>query len=109
MFLRLWHDAFVGSDDEQRGINSPDTREHVLDEVPMTRNIHNANFLAVWKREPSEAKLDGHLARLFFFKTIGVYTRQYRDERGLAMMNMTCCSDNAHRSSKTQRRLPDRA
>src|SRR6266498_3492000 len=105
MFVRLWHDAFIGSDDEQRRVNSPNAREHILNEVTMTRHIHNPNFLPIGKHEPAKAKLDGHFTRLFFFETVRMYTRQRRNKRGLSMIYMTCCTDNAHRISKTLRRF----
>src|SRR5690349_6292759 len=62
----------------------------------MTWHIDNANFFAIGKREPAKAKLNGHLAQLFFFETIRMSTGQRCNERRLAMIYMTCCSDNAH-------------
>ena len=92
----LRHHAFVRGDDQQRGVDPPDARQHILDEVAVTRHIHDACFLAIWKGEPAKAQLDGHLACLLFLEPVRVHPGQRGDERGLAVIYVTCCSDDAH-------------
>src|ERR1043165_3778269 len=71
----------------------------------MTRHIHDAHFFAVWKGHPAEAKLNRHLAGLFFLETVRMSAGQCCDEGGLAMINVTSCADNAHMNqcSKNER------
>src|SRR5512134_1246896 len=109
MFSGLRHDAFICRDDEQRGVNSPDAGEHILDEVAVPRHIHDSHFFAAWESHPTETKLDGHLAGLLLLETIRMCTGERGDEGGLAVVYVTCCSDDTHRISKALRRLALRA
>src|SRR5512142_1075577 len=99
MFPRLRHDAFVGGDHEQGRVDSPDARQHVLDEIAMTRYIHNADLFAVWKSQPPEAEFDRHLAGLLFLETVRVCSCQRGNQRGLSVINMAGCTDNTHKNS----------
>ena len=96
MFLRLRHDAFICRDDKQRRIDPADARQHVLDEISMTRNIHNAHLFTARKCKPAESKFDGHLAGFFLFEAVGVRSGERFDQRGFSMVNMTCGANNSH-------------
>src|SRR5687768_2021911 len=109
MFSGLRHDAFVCSDHEQRGVNSPDAGQHIFDKVAVTGHVHDSHFFAVWECHPTEAKLYGHLAGLFLLETIRVDPRKRGNEGRLAVVYVTCCSNHTHRSSKAVRGLALRA
>ena len=49
MLACLRHYTFVGSYDEQDGINSPDASQHVMDEPFMTGHIHDREFPSAWE------------------------------------------------------------
>ena len=95
MLARLWHHAFVGGDDEQRGINAADACQHIFDEVTMTGDIHHANGFVI-EREPSEAEINRHLALAFFFESIWMNAGEGVNQRGLAVIHMTGGADDAH-------------
>jgi hypothetical protein len=96
MFLCLRHDAFIGCDDQQSGVDAPDTGQHVFDKVTVTGHIYNTDLLAVWQCKPAEAEFDGHLALLLFFQAVGMSACERSDECGFAVVNMTGGADNAH-------------
>lgn len=96
MFLCLRHDTFIGCDDQQRGVDAPDTGQHVLDKVTVTGHIYNTDLLAVWQGKPAKAEFDRHLALLLFFQAVGMGACERGDERGFAVVYMTGGADNAH-------------
>ena len=81
MLAGLRHYTLIGRDDQQCGIDPADTCQHVLDKIPVTRYVYDANFLAAGQGKPGEAEINGHLTFLLFFKAIGVYTGEGSDER----------------------------
>ena len=54
MLARLRHNAFVSGDDKQGGVDSADAGQHILDEVSVTGDIHNADGFTVRQVEPGE-------------------------------------------------------
>ena len=72
VFARLGHDAFVGGDDEQGGVDPADAGQHVFDEVAMPRHIHDADSFAARQIQPGKTEIDGHLAALLFDEPIGI-------------------------------------
>ena len=72
MFTGLRHHALICRDDQQRRIDPTDASQHVLDKIPVTGYIHDANFFATWQGKPGEAQVNGHLPFLLFFKAVGV-------------------------------------
>ena len=96
VFAGLRHDAFVGGDDEQGGVDPADASQHILYEVAMARHIDNADGFAIWQVEPGEAQVNRHLAALLFGKPVRVDAAQLFDQRGFAVVDMTGCPDNAH-------------
>ena len=71
MLARLGHDALVGGDDEQGQVNAADSGQHVFDEVAVAGYVHNPDFLLV-QRQPGEAEVNSHLARLLLGQAVGV-------------------------------------
>ena len=67
VFAGLGHDPLIGSDDQQRGIDSADARQHVLDKIAVAGYVHDADFLTAGQGQPGETEINGHLAFLFFF------------------------------------------
>jgi hypothetical protein len=66
----------------------------------MAGHIHDADLFSVRKREPAEAEVDRHLAFAFLFQAVGVDAGERGDERGFAMVNVTCGANNAHLNSR---------
>ena len=44
MLARLGHDSFVGSNHEEGQIDAADAGQHVFDEIPVARHIHEADL-----------------------------------------------------------------
>src|SRR5215208_4788500 len=99
MFFRLWHHTFIRCDHKQRGVDPANSRQHVFDEISMTRDIHNPNLFPVRECHPTETKFDRHLAGLFFLEAIGMSPGQRCNERRLSVINMTGCANYAHVAS----------
>ena len=101
MLAGLGHNALVGSDDQHSDVNAAGTGQHVLDKLFVARNVDDAGAHAVGQGQIGEAQLDGNAALLFFGQTVGVNTGQSLDEAGLAVVDVTCCTDNymVHASS----------
>ena len=87
---------FVGGDDQQRDIDPADAGEHVLDEALVSRHIHDAGVASAGQRQPGEAKVDGHAARLLLGEAVGVDAGERGDERGLAVVDVAGGADAAH-------------
>ncbi len=49
MLACLRHNAFIGSNHQQSSIDAAHTCQHILDEIPVTRHIHNTDLLSVWQ------------------------------------------------------------
>ena len=49
VLLGLRHDAFVGSDDQHRRVDTTDARQHILDEALVAGNIDDADRCAGWQ------------------------------------------------------------
>ena len=56
MLARLRHNAFIGGDDEQGGVDPADAGQHILDEVAVARHIDDADCFPVWQVQPSESR-----------------------------------------------------
>jgi ceramide glucosyltransferase len=90
--LRL--DGFIGGDDEEYEIDAADTREHVFHEALMARNIDEAETEGWSELEVGEAKIDGDAAALFFLEAVGVDAGERFHQRGLAVVDVACGSDD---------------
>ena len=100
----LRHHGFIGSDDEHHQINPADTRKHVLDESFMAGNVDEANRCIGIQGEMRKTDIDRNATFLLFFQAIGVNSRERFNQRGFAMVDMSCSSyDNVrHKSSCTK-------
>ena len=58
MLARLWHDALVCRNHEEREVDAPNAGKHVLDEPLVAGNINNPRFFAGGQPQPGEAKVD---------------------------------------------------
>jgi hypothetical protein len=96
VLARLRHDAFIGGDDKQGRIDTAHARKHVFDEVTMTGNINDANFLAARQGKPAEAEINGHLALLLLFQTVWMCARERGDQSGFAVIDMPGGTNDAH-------------
>ena len=92
----LGHNAFVGSHDEQRQIDAPDSGQHVLDEALVPRYVDYADFTAAGQRHPGKAQVDRHLPLLLFREPVGIYVGQSLDQRGLPVVNVAGGADYVH-------------
>ena len=97
MLLGLGHDPFVGGDDQQRDINPADAGEHVLDEALVSRHVHDAGGASAGQRQPGEAEVNSHAARLLLGEAVGVHAGERGDERGLAVVHVAGGTDATHR------------
>ena len=93
MFARLRHDALIGGDDEQGQVDAAHAGEHVFDEVAVAGHIDNADLL-IAQRQPGEAEVDRHLARLFLGQAVGVNARQGAHQRRFPMIDMAGGADD---------------
>jgi hypothetical protein len=87
---RLGHDAIVGGDDEQEGVDPSGPRDHVLDEALVTGHVDQAGPPSARKVELRVPRHDGDAPAMFLFQTVGIRARHVTDERGLAMVHMPC-------------------
>jgi hypothetical protein len=105
VLARLRHDAFVGGDDEQHGVDPADAGEHVADEALVPRHVDDADAAARGRDQRREAEVDRDAAFLLFLQAIGVDARQAADERGLAVVDVAGGADDgevaAHRGAAT--------
>src|SRR5688572_29405928 len=62
----------------------------------MSRNIHDADYLAARQCKPGEAEVDRHLALFFFFEPVGVNPGKCFDKRGLTVVHMARRAYDAH-------------
>ena len=102
MFPGLGHDSLVGGDDEEGGVDTPDTGQHVLDKVDVAGHINNADrFLrTVGHRQihPGEAQHDRQPAAFLLFQTVRVNSAQGLNQRRLAVVHMPGCGDDSHQA-----------
>ena len=80
MLTRLGHHAFVGCDDEQSSVNSPDARKHVLDEIPMAGHVDDSDLFSARQGQPAKAEVNGHLPLALLLEPVGMCSREGSDE-----------------------------
>ena len=67
--------------------------QHGVDEAFMPGHVDKAQHATVCRGLVGKAQVDGDASGLLLFQAVGVYPRQCLDERGLAMVDVTCCAD----------------
>ena len=80
MLKGLGHRAFIGSNNEQRGVDAANPGQHVLDESLVARDVDKAHRLPVGEREPGEAQVDGHRPRFLLSEAIRIDAGQRADK-----------------------------
>jgi len=106
VLLGLGHDALVGSDDEQGGVNPTDAGEHVLDEPFVAGHVHDAHLAAAGQREPGEAQVDGHLPFLLLDEAVRVDAGEGLDQGGLAVVHVAGRADDEQGSLQDPAAIP---
>ncbi len=101
MLQRLRLDPVIGRDHEQSEINSARARQHSVHEALMTGHIDEAKNGAGHDRQIGEAEIDGHTPRLFLLQPVAVDSGQRFDQGGLAMVDVTCGSDDHDAASRS--------
>jgi hypothetical protein len=96
VFARLRHNTLVGGDDQDRRVDPPDTRQHILDKVTVAGHVDDPDALAVGQIQPCKADVDGHFAAPFFLQAIRVDPGQSQGERCLAVIDMSGGTYNMH-------------
>ena len=62
----------------------------------VSRHVHDADLAPAGQRQPGEAEVDGHAARLLLREAVGVHAGERGDQRGLAVVDMAGGADAAH-------------
>jgi hypothetical protein len=112
MFSRLRHDSFVGRYDQERNIDASDTRQHVLDEINVSRYVDDPHHRSCgrersriicgigvrWRRQsqPGKTQVDRHLALFFLAQAIWVNPGQGVHQGGLAVVDVSGGADHIH-------------
>ena len=99
----LRHGAFVGGDDEQRGVDAADTGQHVLDEALVAGDVDDADVCPAGQRQPGEAEIDRHRPRFFLGQAIGVDAGEGLDEGRLAVVDVTGRADDERTECRGRR------
>ena len=89
----LWHDAFVGGNDEQRDVDAGRAREHVFDKAFVAGDVHHARLDVARERQGRKAKIDRDAAAFFLFPAVGVDPGERLYERGLPVVDVPCRTD----------------
>ena len=99
MFFGLRLPSLGRRDDEDARVDGTDTREHVLDEAHVTRDIDDRDRTARRQFARGEAEIDGESSCLLLGPTIGVDAGQRVHHRGLAVIDMARGGDDVHQSA----------
>jgi hypothetical protein len=89
----LVHQALVRGNNQRYQIDAVYPGKHVLHESFVPRYIYKADP-HVAQIEVSETQVDGDAAFFFFRKTIGIFAGEGVDQRTLAVIDMTCGTNN---------------
>ncbi len=94
----LWLDTFLGRDHQQDRSNATSPGQHVVNKQAMPRHIDKADSepAAIGSRslEKGEAEIDCDATPLLFRQPIRIDTSQCTDQRSLAVIDVTCRSNN---------------
>ena len=93
VLLGLWHDPFVGRDDEQGDVNAGRASQHVLDERFVTGDVHDTRLDPAGQRQGGKAEIDRDATALFFFPTVGVHTGERFHQCGLSVVDVSRGAD----------------
>src|SRR5207245_8348895 len=93
----LRHDALIGGYDEQHRVDAADPREHVADEVLMTRDVDETDVTTARQRHPGEAEIDRHAPLAFLTQAVGIHAGQRGEEGRFSVIDVTRGAHDADR------------
>src|ERR1700733_12095986 len=98
MLYGLWLDPFLGGDHQHDSTNKASPGKHVVNEKAVAGDIDKADSDRRTVRrhdiEEGEAEIDGDATPLLFRQAIRIDTSECMDQRGLAVIDVACRSDN---------------
>jgi hypothetical protein len=94
VLARLRHRPVVGGHHEHHVVDAGGAGEHVADQLLVAGHVDETEHAAVGRRLVGEAEVDRDAARLFFLQPVGVDAGERLDQGGLAMVDVTCGSDD---------------
>src|SRR5437016_5870924 len=98
MLARLGFYAFVGCDHQQHDIDAADAGEHIAHEALVTGNVDESKAEFFARLGPQfqigKAEIDGDAAPLLFFKAVGIDAGERLYQRGLAVVDVPCGTDD---------------
>lgn len=94
MLTGLLHDPFIDVNDQQDQVYAADSREHVVNELLMTRDVNDTSHTAVRELEGGEAEVDRNASFLLFFQSISIDAGEFIDQDRFAMVNVSGGADD---------------
>ncbi len=84
----LGHHALVGGHDQQHQVDSPRPRNHVADELGVSRHVHDAKGDPARRRIARKADVDRDPALFLFLEAVAVDAGQRLDQARLAVVDV---------------------
>lgn len=97
VLARLRHGAVVRRHRQQHEIDTGGARQHVVDEFLVAWHIHEAEHVAIGQGRVGVAQVNGDAPRFLFLEAVCIHAGQGFDQRGFAMVDVTCAADNQKR------------
>ena len=94
MLARLWHDARVRRDDEQREVDAGRACDHRANECLVSGHVDDTELPDAVEVQRCEAEIDGDAATLLLWQPIGVHAGERAHECGLAMVDVSCGAED---------------
>ena len=94
MLARLRHHAVVGSDDQQDEVDAAGPCQHVVNELLVTWNVHEAQYGAFGRGQIGETEIDRDAALFLLLEPISVDAGECADERCFAVVDVTGSADD---------------
>src|ERR1700684_2396076 len=98
MLNGLWLDPFLGGDHQPDNAHATSPGKHVVNKKAVAGDIDKADSDGRTVRrhniEEGEAEIDGDATPLLFRQAIRIDTSECMDQRGLAVIDVACRSDN---------------
>jgi len=98
----MWHDAIVGSHDEQREVDAAGTRQHGVYQALVAGYVDESEHLAVGEWRVGVTELDRDTPQLLFAQPVGVDARERAHQRRLAMVDVSCRADEHGRGAASE-------
>jgi len=94
VFSGLGHGTVIGRNDQHPEIDPTDPGNHVVNETAMPGHVDKTHNGLIVRPPIGIAQVDGKSAVPFLFQTIRFHAREILDQRGFAVVDVTCGSDN---------------